>query len=105
MLTAEPTMFYVVNNLNQALDQQNSTKAKMDNKKLYRILNQNKRCVGVVSQHEQLHRTVAAIKQFPLFILLTTAVIFTLISHFLISMDALEFSLRKSVIFKKQEST
>lgn len=49
MLTAEQTMFYVVNNLNQALDQQNSTKAKMDNKKLYRILNQNKRCVGVVS--------------------------------------------------------
>lgn len=73
MLIAGQTMLYAVNNLNQAVDKQTLPKAKMKNKKLYRILNQNNRCTGIVSQHEQPHRSVAAIKQLPLFTLLTIA--------------------------------
>lgn len=73
MLIAGQTMLYVVNNLNQAVDKQNLPKAKMENKKLYRMLNQNIKCIGIFSQHEQPHRIVAAIKQLPLFILFTIA--------------------------------
>lgn len=73
MLIAGQTMLYAVNNLNQAVDKQTLPKAKMKNKKLYRILNQNNRCTGIVSQNEQPHRSVAAIKQLPLFTLLTIA--------------------------------
>lgn len=52
MLIAEQTMLYVVNNLNQAVDKQNLPEGKMENKKLYRILNQNNRYIGIISQYE-----------------------------------------------------
>lgn len=50
MLISGQTILHVVNNLNQAADKQNLPKAKMENKKLYRILNQNNGCIGRVSQ-------------------------------------------------------
>lgn len=104
MLIAGKTILHVVNNnFKPAVDKQNLPKAKMENKKLYGIQNQNNRCIGIFSQHGQSHRTMIVIKQLPLFNIIKNLLV--LISHFLLLMDELEFNLRKSVIFGKQEST
>lgn len=68
MLIGGKIIFYVVNNnFKQAVHNQNLPEAKMENKKLYGIQNQNNRCIGIFSQHGQPQRTMAVIKQLPLF--------------------------------------
>lgn len=54
MLIAGKIILYVVNNnFKQAVDKQNLPKAKMENKKLYSIQNQNNGCIGIFFQHGQ----------------------------------------------------